>query len=149
MDLSFPEINQIRLPEGYSRLTLLPLAVALVTVGSAAAYSSSIDTRSEDIPGRATFIQFPLFHQGWLGRETSLDTEVLDSLQLTDHISDQLMQIGIPFLGLPGLTVATGLAGSSPVGVQVISGRYREDVMIEAGRIIEAASTPPSPIDPA
>jgi len=61
----------------------------------------------------------------------------------------QLLQIGIPFLGLPGLTVATGLAGTAPVGVQVISGRYREDVMIEAGRIIEAASTAPSPIDPA
>ncbi|MEM9141161.1 MAG: amidase family protein, partial [Pseudomonadota bacterium] len=61
----------------------------------------------------------------------------------------QLMQIGIPFLGLPGLTVTTGLVGRAPVGVQVISGRYREDVMIEAGRIIEAAGTPPSPVDPA
>ncbi|MEM7056997.1 MAG: amidase family protein [Pseudomonadota bacterium] len=60
----------------------------------------------------------------------------------------QLLQIGIPFMGLPGLTVATGLAGKAPVGVQVISGRYREDVMIEAGRIIEAAGDIPSPIDP-
>ena len=86
LDLSFPEMSQIKLPEGYSRLTLLPLAVALVTVGSAAAYSSSVDSRPEDIPSRATFLQFPLFHEGWLGRESTLDADVLSTLRLTDHV---------------------------------------------------------------
>lgn len=60
----------------------------------------------------------------------------------------QLLQIGLPFLGLPGLTVTTGLAGTAPVGVQVVSARYREDVMIDAGEIIAAGNTAPSPIDP-
>jgi len=60
----------------------------------------------------------------------------------------QLTQIAIPFLGLPGLTVSTGLVGRSPVGVQVISGRFREDLCLLAGEAIEAGGVPPSPIDP-
>ncbi|MBV9561307.1 MAG: amidase family protein [Bradyrhizobium sp.] len=60
----------------------------------------------------------------------------------------QLPQIAIPFLGLPGLTVATGLVGRVPVGVQVVAGRYREDLCLAAGEAIEAGGVPPSPIDP-
>lgn len=60
----------------------------------------------------------------------------------------QLTQIGLPFVGLPGLTVSTGLVGTVPVGVQVVGGRYREDMMLAAGRVIEAAGTPPMPVDP-
>jgi amidase len=60
----------------------------------------------------------------------------------------QLTQIAIPFMGLPGLTVSTGLVGRIPVGVQVVSGRFREDLCLLAGEAIEAGGTPPSPIDP-
>ena len=61
----------------------------------------------------------------------------------------QLTQIAIPFLGLPGLTVSTGLVGRVPVGVQVVSGRFREDLCLAAGEAIEAGGAPPAPIDPA
>jgi amidase len=60
----------------------------------------------------------------------------------------QLTQIAIPFFGLPGLTVSTGLVGRSPVGVQLVAGRFREDLCLAAGEAIEAGGTPPSPIDP-
>src|SRR6201985_3549498 len=60
----------------------------------------------------------------------------------------QLVQIAIPFMGLPGLTVSTGLVGRIPVGVQVIAGRYRAALCLLAGWAIEAAGVPPSPIDP-
>jgi amidase len=60
----------------------------------------------------------------------------------------QLPQIAIPFMGLPGLTVSTGLVGRIPVGVQIVSGRYREDLCLAAGEAIEAGGGPPSPIDP-
>jgi amidase len=60
----------------------------------------------------------------------------------------QLTQIAIPFMGLPGLTVSTGLVGRVPVGVQVVSGRFREDLCLSAGEAIEACGVPPSPIDP-
>ncbi len=61
----------------------------------------------------------------------------------------QLTQVAIPFLGLPGLTVSTGLVGNTPVGVQLVGGRYREDTLLAAGEIIEAAGAPPGPVDPA
>ncbi len=61
----------------------------------------------------------------------------------------QLPQIAIPFMGLPGLTVSTGLVGRVPVGVQLVSGRYREDLCLAAGEAIEAGRTPSAAIDPA
>jgi amidase len=60
----------------------------------------------------------------------------------------QLAQIAIPFMGLPALTVSTGLVGRIPVGVQVVSGRYREDLCLLAGEAIEAGGTPSAPVDP-
>jgi amidase len=60
----------------------------------------------------------------------------------------QLTQIAIPFMGLPGLTVSTGLVGRVPVGVQVVSGRFREDLCLLAGEAIEAGGTPSTPVDP-
>lgn len=64
-------------------------------------------------------------------------------------IEAQLTQVGLPLMGLPGLTVTTGLVGRVPVGVQLLAGRYREDLLLEAGAAIEAAGVPATPIDPA
>jgi amidase len=61
----------------------------------------------------------------------------------------QLVLRALPAMGLPGLTVSTNLVGSVPVGVQVVSSHYREDLCLRAGKVIEACGTPPSPIDPA
>ena len=60
-----------------------------------------------------------------------------------------LVQTGLPLMGLPGLTVSTGLVGLKPVGVQLIGSRYREDLLLAAGEAIEAGGVPPAPIDPA
>lgn len=61
----------------------------------------------------------------------------------------QMPQIALPFIGMPGLTVSTGLIGWVPVGVQIVAGRFREDLCLLAGEAIEAGGVPPSPIDPA
>lgn len=61
----------------------------------------------------------------------------------------QSPQIGIPLMGLPGLTVTTGRVGTSPVGVQLVAGRYREDLLLTAGEIIEGDGTATAPQDPA
>lgn len=63
-------------------------------------------------------------------------------------MESQLPQLALPTIGLPGLTVSTGLVGNTPVGVQLIGGRYREDVLLAAGAAIERGGTPPSPVDP-
>ncbi|MEO4043649.1 amidase family protein [Hoeflea sp. CAU 1731] len=57
----------------------------------------------------------------------------------------QLTQSAIPALGLPALAVATGRPGA-PMGVQLVAGRFREDILFKAGRIVAA---PVSTIDPA
>jgi amidase len=60
----------------------------------------------------------------------------------------QLTQVGLPLMGLPGLTVTTGTVGRVPVGVQLLAGRYREDLLLQAGATIEAAGALITPIDP-
>jgi amidase len=58
----------------------------------------------------------------------------------------QLTQVGLPLMGLPGLTVTTGLVGRTPVGVQLLAGRYREDLLLAAGAAIEAGGVPATPV---
>jgi Asp-tRNA(Asn)/Glu-tRNA(Gln) amidotransferase A subunit family amidase len=60
----------------------------------------------------------------------------------------QFLLRATPVLGLPALAVSTGLVGQTPVGVQIVASRYREDLCLRAGEAIEARGTPPAPIDP-
>ncbi|MDQ0141449.1 amidase family protein [Cupriavidus necator] len=43
-------------------------------------------------------------------------------------------------LGMPGLSVPTGMAGGVPVGVQLMAWRFREDLLLRAGQAIEDAA---------
>jgi amidase len=43
-------------------------------------------------------------------------------------------------LGLPGLSVPTGVVNGLPVGVQIVSTKFREDRMLAAGEVIEQAA---------
>lgn len=76
-----------------------------------------------------------------------LDVEAFETFRRI--MAAQLPQVGLPLLGLPGLAVATGLVGTVPVGVQLVAGRYREDLLLLAGEAIEAGGAPPAPGDPA
>jgi amidase len=84
---------------------------------------------------------------GELPFRDGLDVESDDSFRRC--FEAQITQIGLPFMGLPGLTVTTGLVGRTPVGVQLVAGRYREDILLDAAAVIEDAGTPDSPVDPA
>jgi len=59
----------------------------------------------------------------------------------------QTAMIGLPLTGLPSFVVSTGMAGRSPVGVQLVAGRFREDLCLAAGEAIEARGTPPMLVD--
>ncbi|MBM3531806.1 MAG: amidase [Alphaproteobacteria bacterium] len=54
-----------------------------------------------------------------------------------------------PALGLPGLAVPVGSHGTLRTGVQIVPGRFREDLALDAGEVIEAAEGIVRPIDPA
>jgi amidase len=53
----------------------------------------------------------------------------------------QMTQIALPLMGMPGLSVATE-SGSAPMGVQLVSARFREDILLAAGADIEARNPP-------
>lgn len=60
----------------------------------------------------------------------------------------QQVLLATPLLGVPSVSVPTGLAEGLPMGVQVIAPRWREDLALDAAEVIEAACPMPTPIDP-
>jgi len=60
----------------------------------------------------------------------------------------QRLLVAVNLLGFPAVAVPTGVAGSLPLGVQVIGARYREDLCLDAAEAIEAQRPLPTPIDP-
>ena len=51
-------------------------------------------------------------------------------------------------LGVPSVSVPTGVVDGLPTGVQVVAPRWREDLALDAAEAIEAAWPMPTPIDP-
>ncbi|MFY0646583.1 amidase family protein [Sulfitobacter geojensis] len=79
-----------------------------------------------------------------------------DLLDLDDFarcLEAQLTQVGLPLMGLPGMSVFTGFgsgeAGHTPLGAQLISARYREDIMLDAAEAIEQRSPTINVVTPA
>ncbi|MEM7563598.1 MAG: amidase family protein [Pseudomonadota bacterium] len=60
----------------------------------------------------------------------------------------QMPQIGIPFMGMPAMTVTTDNSGNTPMGVQLVAGRFREDVLFDAARAIESRNPALKTSDP-
>jgi amidase len=60
----------------------------------------------------------------------------------------QLTMMALAVTGLPALSVNTGSVGRTPVGVQIVAGRFREDLCLAAGADIEARGKRVTPIDP-
>ena len=74
----------------------------------------------------------------------NLDVESPESL--TAIVEAQMTQIGLPFMGIPAIAVSTGSVDQHPVGVQLVAGRYREDILFAAARDIEASVKPVTPL---
>src|SRR5277367_1481331 len=134
-----------------------PGALACLRGNRAKVFPFDALTLSKILTRRATLVrEWSLFLEKYpvLLMPVSGELPFPDQLDTKDDASfervwrAQLPQIAIPFMGLPGLTVSTGLVGRVPVGVHVVAGRYREDLCLLAGEAIEAGGTPPSPIDP-
>jgi amidase len=62
---------------------------------------------------------------------------------------DQLwFQLPAAVLGIPSLAVPIGSKQGLPLGVQIMAARYREDLCLAAGEVIEACEGVRTPIDP-
>lgn len=76
------------------------------------------------------------FHQGQ-------DQENAETVR--ELIGAQWPLLAVAALGFPAVAVPTGLVGRTPVGVQVVSGRFREDLCLDAAEAIEARAAMPRP----
>jgi exosortase D (VPLPA-CTERM-specific) len=63
-----------------------PFIVSLILLAIVAAILPSMENRETIIPERANFNTFPLYYQGWQGRELTIEENVLAELKLTDYI---------------------------------------------------------------
>ncbi|HEV8392167.1 MAG TPA: amidase [Dongiaceae bacterium] len=99
--------------------------------------------------------QYPLIvgpNCGDLPFEIGFDTT---DMARTQHVlASQALMVTVNLLGFPaaavpvGTTEADGAPNGLPLGVQVIAGRYREDLALDAAEVIEAQHGLATPIDP-
>lgn len=82
---------------------------------------------------------------GSLAPVHNLDTTLEGQKQVLDQIRVSLIA---PVLGLPSLAVPVGWAGRLRPGVQIMAPRFREDLCLEAGEVIEAAEGVVAPVEP-
>jgi amidase len=135
-----------------------PGALAALAGHKALAARMDLAAISEALVRRATFLRiWQLFFVDYpvVLLPVSAELPFADGLDLKDDASyarvwaAQMTQVGLPLLGLPALTVSTGLHGKTPVGVQLVAGRFREDLCLAAGRDIESeGSGLIYPVDP-
>src|SRR5262249_42065450 len=133
-----------------------PGALAMVTAVKPRTKTYPTDVVARALVQRATVVrQWQLFLTEYavLLIPVSAELPFPDGLDLKGDAvyrvwESQFLMRATPTLGLPAVTVSTGLVGNSPVGVQIIAGRFREDLCLRAGEAIEARGTPPAPIDP-
>lgn len=55
----------------------------------------------------------------------------------------------VNLIGLPGMSVATGIEGGVAAGVQIVGQRFREDLCLDAAEVIEARAGVQLPVEPA
>jgi amidase len=97
-----------------------------------------------------------LFFETWplIVMPVSLEPPFAAGLDVEDEattariLAAQSPMLSISVLGLPAVTIPTGLHEGVPVGVQIVAGRYREDLCFDAAEVIEAHHPMPTPIDP-
>ena len=71
----------------------------------------------------------------------------LESFSAFERIwAAQLPQLAVPVLGLPAVSVPTGVEGGLPLGVQIVGPRYREDLCLAAAEQIEARADMTLPV---
>jgi amidase len=99
--------------------------------------------------------RYPLLlgpNSGDLAFPIGFDTRDLDAMR--HQLQMQALMVAVNLLGLPAVAVPTGTAAVEdapaglPIGVQLVAGRFREDLALDAAEVIEARLGLATPIDP-
>jgi amidase len=73
-------------------------------------------------------------------RQFPIDEDQQSPERTAQILLAQAPMLSTATLGLPGLSVPTGVVQGLPVGVQIVSTKFREDRMLAAGDVIERAA---------
>ncbi len=73
-------------------------------------------------------------------RQFPIDDDQQSPERTAQILLAQAPMLSTATLGLPGLSVPTGVVNGLPVGVQIVSTKFREDRMLAAGEVIERAT---------
>ena len=73
-------------------------------------------------------------------RQFPIDDDTRSVERLNQLVAAQSPLLGTAMMGLPGLAVPTGMADGLPGGVQIVTWRFREDLALRAGEVIERAA---------
>ncbi|MDB5731869.1 MAG: aam 3 [Variovorax sp.] len=73
-------------------------------------------------------------------RQFPIDEDRRSAERFEQMLLEQSPLTATAMLGLPGLSVPTGVDGGLPTGVQLCASRYREDLCLAAGEIVERAA---------
>ena len=76
------------------------------------------------------------------------DADIASVERMRQVMAAQWSMMAIPLLGMPAVAVPTGIAGGLPVGVQLLGGRWREELLLDAAEVIEARAGTFTPIEP-
>lgn len=73
-------------------------------------------------------------------RQFAIDDDLRSPERTSQIFLAQAPMLGTAVLGLPGLSVPTGMVSGLPVGVQLVATKFREDLLLTAGEVIEQAA---------
>jgi amidase len=76
-----------------------------------------------------------------------IDMDLRDKTAAASMIVAQAPLLATSFLGLPAISIPTGLHQGLPTGVQIVAGRFREDLCFDAAECIEHQLPMPMPIE--
>jgi amidase len=77
-----------------------------------------------------------------------IDADLRGNNAFVELADAQSPQLALPIMGLPAVSVSTGLADGLPMGVQLATARYAETIALDAAEVIEARAPKVEPIDP-
>ncbi|WP_175919902.1 amidase family protein [Burkholderia pyrrocinia] len=81
-------------------------------------------------------------------RPFAIDADQHGDDAMREIVGQQGPLLATALLGLPGLSVPTGIRNGVPTGVQLVAGRFQEALCLAAGDAIEARAGIFTPIDP-
>ncbi|GII05908.1 amidase [Planobispora takensis] len=105
---------------------------------------ATLITRLQELLGRDRILLTPVSAEPPFEQDADID----DPVRGRAIIAAQWPMTAVPVLGFPGVSVPAGLADGLPVGVQLIGGRFAEDVVLDAAQAIEDRAPRLTPIAP-